>query len=413
MSRIVYFNVPAHGHVNPTLPVVAELVRRGEQVVCYNYASEEFRGPLERTGAEVRMLSGLGFDPARPAPTLLHPGPHLTAFLLEVAWTFLPAVLRDLERQAPDLIVHDTLCPWGRFAARTLGIPSVSTSVMFAFRKDVLPAMRLDKLLWTLVRGSGALARHFWTACKLRRKYGLNGLDPVSVLTNPGGLNVVFTSREFQPHADRFDRSYRFVGPSFAPRSVAADFPVDRLTGRRAIYISLGTLHTQSERFYRNCVEAFKNWDNPVVMTVGKHTDLSRLGAIPDNFLVRPFVPQLEVLRRAALFITHAGMNSVQEGLCHGVPLLMVPQTEEQAMVAHRAASFSTGLVLRRRDLTVDALRHKARSVLGDPRFRLQAAAVGESLRGAGGYARAADEIQRFQRGGTPALPRRAAVPSV
>jgi MGT family glycosyltransferase len=413
MSRIVYFNVPAHGHVNPTLPVVSELVRRGNQVVYFNYASDEFRGPLERTGAEVRMMSGLGFDPARPDPTLLHPGPHLTAFLLEAAWAFLPGILRDLEQLAPDLIVHDTLCPWGRFAARILGIRSVCTSVMFAFRKDVLPAMRLHKLAWTAIRGAGALARHFWTAGKLRRKYRLQGLDLVNVLTNPGDLNLVFTSREFQPHADRFDGSYRFVGPSFAPRTAAADFPLEQLGGRRAIYISLGTLHTQSERFYRTCIEAFGGWDNPVVMTVGKHTDVSRLGKIPDNFIIRPFVPQLEVLRRAALFISHAGMNSVQESLCHGVPLLMVPQTDEQAMVANRAAAFSTALVLRRRDLKVNTLRQKARQVLDDPRFRLQAAAVGESLRGAGGYLRAADEIVRFQSGGLPGPVRRVAVHSV
>jgi MGT family glycosyltransferase len=413
MSRIVYFNVPAHGHVNPTLPVASELVRRGHEVTYFNYASDDFRGPLERTGAEVRMLSGLNYDPARPDPTLLHPGPHLTAFLLEAAWVFLPTLLSELQRLQPDLIVHDTLCPWGRFAARILGIRSVCTSVMFAFRKDVLPAMRLHKLAWTALRGAGALTRHFWTAAKLRRKYRLDGLDLVSVLTNRGDLNVVFTSREFQPHADRFDNSYRFVGPSFAPRAAATDFPLDQLSGRRAIYISLGTLHTQSERFYRTCIEAFGGWDNPVVMTVGKHTELASLGTIPGNFIVRPFVPQLEVLRRAALFISHAGMNSVQESLCHGVPLLMVPQTDEQAMVANRAASFSTGLVLRCRDLKVDRLRQKARLVLDDPRFRLQAAAVGESLRGAGGYLRAADEIVRFQSGGLPGPVRRAAVQRV
>jgi MGT family glycosyltransferase len=413
MSRIVYFNVPAHGHINPTLPVVAELVRREQQVVYITYASDEFRGPLERTGAEVRLMSGLDYDPARPDPTLLHPGPHLTAFLLKAAWEFMPSILRELECLRPDLIIHDTLCPWGRFAARILGIRSVCTSVMFAFRKDVLPAMPLHKLAWTALRGAGALARHFWTARKLSRKYRLDGLDLVSVLTNPGDLNVVFTSREFQPHADRFDSSYRFVGPSFAPRAVATDFPLDQLGGRRAIYISLGTLHTQSERFYRTCIEAFGGWDNPVVMTVGKHTDLASLGTIPNNFIVRPFVPQLEVLRRAALFISHAGMNSVQESLCHGVPLLMVPQTDEQLMVAERAASFSTGLVLRRRDLKVDTLRQKARAVLDDPRFRLQAAAVGESLRGAGGFGRAADEILRFQSGILPGPVRRAAVHSV
>jgi MGT family glycosyltransferase len=408
MSRIVYFNIPAHGHVNPTLPVVAELVRRGEHVVYYNYADDDFKAPIERTGAEARMIYDcLPYDHARPDPTILRPGPHLTEFLLRASLVFLPVLLRDLEREPADLIVYDSLCPWARFAARVLGVPSVRTSVTFAFRKGVLPPMRPDQLAWAVLSGAGAILRHWGLARKLRRTYNLDGLDFVSVLTNPGDLNLVFTSREFQPDADGFDDSYRFVGPSIADRHDPGAFPADRLEGGKGVYISLGTLHTQSERFYRTCLEAFKDWQGPVVMNVGKHTDVTRLGAIPGHFTVRPFVPQLEVLKRAGLFLSHAGMNSVSESLWHGVPLLLLPQTGEQLMVARRAASVGAGLVLGRRDLRPDALRRKALDVLRDPRFRERAAAAGASLRRAGGYARAAEEILRFKAACRPGPARR------
>jgi MGT family glycosyltransferase len=400
MSRIVYFNVPAHGHVNPTLPVVSGLVRRGEHVVYYNYANDEFRDAIERAGAEPRMLyGGLGYDHDRPDPTLLHPGPHLTAFLLRASLVFLPTLLRDLERFPADLVVHDSLCPWGRFAARILGIPSVCTTAVFAFRRGVLPPVGLGRLARMVLGGAAAVVRHWAAAGALRRRYGVGGLDFLSVLTNPGDLTLVFTSPQFQPGADAFDDSYRFVGPSLGDRPGVEGFPADRLHGKEVVYISLGTLHTQSTRFYRTCIEAFRDWAHPVVMSVGKHTDVAGLGPVPGHFIIRPFVPQLEVLRGAGLFLSHAGMNSVSESLSHGVPLLLLPQTDEQRMIAERAAAFGTGLLLGRRDLNPHALRRRARQVLDDPGYRERAAALGESLRGAGGHARAVEEIMRFQAG--------------
>ncbi|MDG0791547.1 hypothetical protein OMP38_12195 [Cohnella ginsengisoli] len=67
---------------------------------------------------------------------------------------------------------------------------------------------------------------------------------------------------------------------------------------------------------------------------------------MPAHFIVRPYVPQLEMLRRADVFITHAGMNSVHEGLWHGVPLLMVSMGPDQPAVAARIKALGAGLRL-------------------------------------------------------------------
>jgi UDP:flavonoid glycosyltransferase YjiC (YdhE family) len=48
-GKAVSFNIPAYGHINPTLPGVTELVQRGHQVVYFN--SVAFEQVIKETGA--------------------------------------------------------------------------------------------------------------------------------------------------------------------------------------------------------------------------------------------------------------------------------------------------------------------------------------------------------------------------
>ena len=174
------------------------------------------------------------------------------------------------------------------------------------------------------------------------------------------------------------------------------------MTGAPLIYISLGTVFNELPAFYRACFSAFGDMPYQVVMAIGKNTDRSQLGATPANFIVSDFVPQLDLLERAALFITHGGMNSANEGLLYGVPLLVVPQRGDQYMVAGRVAELSAGLPLFTPEATPERLRGMAVHLMTDPRFKEGAQRLSQSLKAAGGYRRAADEILLFkQRMGT------------
>src|SRR6202011_3307709 len=107
MARLTFFNLPAHGHVNPTLPVVAELVRRGESVTYYN--SQEFRNAIEQTGAEFRRYHPpVDQDAGQTAKNFL----RLTAVLLETSLDLLPTLLGAIEKDPVDYVIHDSVCPW-------------------------------------------------------------------------------------------------------------------------------------------------------------------------------------------------------------------------------------------------------------------------------------------------------------
>lgn len=136
-----------------------------------------------------------------------------------------------------------------------------------------------------------------------------------------------------------------------------------------------------------------------VVVSTGQ-TDPAALDPLPAGVIARRFVPQPEVLARAALFVTHGGMNSVNEAMHAGVPMLVVPQGADQPMVARRVVELGAGLSLRTQDVTEDSVRALARRLLDDSRFRAEATTLQAAQHKAGGYQRAADELEPYLHAG-------------
>ena len=113
-------------------------------------------------------------------------------------------------------------------------------------------------------------------------------------------------------------------------------------------YISLGTIFNNEPSFFKQCFEAFGESNYQVVLSRGKYVDAATLSPIPDNFLVSPYVPQLDILSRARVFVTHAGMNSTMESLYYGVLMVAVPQMQEQTVtVAQNFARFYLSKIFR------------------------------------------------------------------
>ena len=210
-------------------------------------------------------------------------------------------------------------------------------------------------------------------AKRLRKRYGLRDLGLLPVLMNRGDYNLCGYARLFQPGGRGFGGEYRFVGPLSVHRKIGQqnDFSCwDEDVSTPLIYISLGTVFHRNEEFLRTVVEQLG------LRTGNRLTErLERTGggcpaglgggrsrgesfrvvlvwsgdetrAFPENFTVRPFVNQNEILKHAALFITAGGMNSLHEALYFGVPCLMCPQQGEQRLNARRFERLGFGKIL-------------------------------------------------------------------
>lgn len=391
MAKIAYIGTPAHGHTNPTLPVVQELVARGHEVLYYN--AESFHAKVEPTGVDFRAYP-------QPLPTerdmaeAMYEFINASLILSSMSEHLTPFMLAEIAREQPDLILYDSVAMWGYIAARTHGIAYICSITHFV----------LDGSQRAM--GLGTIARFLWSAIPhiptligwKRRMIQQYGKAIVGGLTEYGDLNIVFTSQEFHPRNKFIDQRFRFVGPSINPATRDGHFSFDEVREGTLVYISLGTINHLDLDFYQAAFEAFADYPATFVLSIGKNTDLTQLGDIPANFIVRHYVPQLEVLQRADAFITHGGMNSVHEGLYYGVPELVVPHQFEQLLNGKRVVETGAGLLLsdHHGHVTAAQLHAALDTVLIDDTYRRQAKRIGETLKTAGGYLRAVEEIETF-----------------
>ena len=210
-------------------------------------------------------------------------------------------------------------------------------------------------------------------AKRLRKRYGLRDLGLLPVLMNRGNYNLCGYARLFQPGGRGFGGEYRFVGPLSVHRKIGQqnDFSCwDEDVSTPLIYISLGTVFHRNEEFLRTVVEQLglrtgnrlterlekTGGGCPAGLGGGRSRGESfrvvlvwsgdETRAFPENFTVRPFVNQNEILKHAALFITAGGMNSLHEALYFGVPCLMCPQQGEQRLNARRFERLGFGKIL-------------------------------------------------------------------
>jgi MGT family glycosyltransferase len=398
MTTALFFNVPAYGHVNPSLPLVAELVQRGHRVIFVD--TEAFRSTVETLGAEFQPYIAInddffdGLDGSRPQ--------KVVCALMVAAEALVPEMLELAQRVQPDYLIYDTACPWGQLAARILKLPAVVSMSLMPIGAPPLSALLKPDMLTTafsilltdLDKGIEANQR----SRALGKKYNVSPVGPMEFFNAWGDIVISYASAYFQPYADTVPKTVRFVGRVLTDAPADPSFSFERVGGRRLIYVSLGTINNDQINFFKLCIETFAGSDDFIMISTGKRISPDAFGTLPDNIAVYSWVPQLDVLRRAALFVTHSGLGSVHDGLYFGVPMLLVPQQGEQIFIAHRVVELGAGLMLKKTQVTADALRTNATRLLSESRFKTEAVRVGDTFRAAGGAAKGVDEIEAFLR---------------
>ena len=385
MKKIVFFNIPAQGHTNPTLGVVRELVARGHQVWYYSY--ESLRESIEAAGATFVSCDGWDAQQKLTPGDGAHLGKDLafaTRVLVDTTLALGGPACQMLGQLRPDCIVADSMALWGRLLARKLNIPLVSSTTTFAFNRDSAQTMKQSGgELLRMLMSMPAINRQL----RRLRKRGYPVKSVLDIIGNDNGTDtIVYTSPEFQPCAETFSEKYAFVGPSIRPAIETVEKQREKL-----VYISMGTVNNDMLSLYRSCVEALREQEYQVILSVGGQVDVAELGQLPSHISAHTRVDQMAVLQQADVFLTHCGMNSVSESLYFGVPLVMLPGTPEQGAVAARAEQLGAGIRLE--ETTPAGIAAALQRVLEEPTYRENAVRIGEGFRACSGAAGAADKI--------------------
>ncbi|MEC0128812.1 macrolide family glycosyltransferase [Paenibacillus pabuli] len=410
MATVMIFSLPFFSHVKPTLPLVAELLARGERVIYYS--DEQYRAMFAdfdvtfRSYGNMRELfvdeNDLGLYLSNPQ-TMLE---YLVPGVIQKSRLVLNAILADVMAEQPDYIVRDSDAHWGKLIGELLEVPVACYVLTFAINQALLEKDH-DFLMHKVFKIKEGYAKVEPTASELNRiaaalaeKHHIQGFGLVDAFSGNEELNLVYTSKAFQPHSDVFDDRFMFIGPQFP--NVSAEKLQSMMIRTKQdhelplIYISFGSIYTDRPDFYRKCIEAFRSSEAQIIMSVGKSIHPSSLGEIPENMTVHEFVPQLEILSKADVFISHAGYNSVSEALVFGVPMILFPQGADQFAIASRLEELGVGVYVRDMNISASELSGITFETMNNEKMKAQAVKLGSSFFETGGMSEGVSKILEY-----------------
>jgi MGT family glycosyltransferase len=172
------------------------------------------------------------------------------------------------------------------------------------------------------------------------------------------------------------------------------EFPWSRLDGRPLVYASLGTTLKSDSAIFHRIAEACSRLDLQLVISLGGRRDPAMFSDLPGHPLVVGNAPQLELLKRAQIVISHAGPNTVLETLLEGKPLLALPMALDQPAVAARLAAFGVAEVLPAESRSTEQLRTALLKIQNNPSYRNAAQKLQSQMQSLHGLERAADIIE-------------------
>ncbi len=439
----MFVMMPSTGHVNPSLPIVAELASRGVKVTYYVH--EQFRKVVEATGANWRHMQR-PHDLTDEQATKYLPGLEKTACLfpasaVPVAAAILPSLLSDMENlhPRPSLILYDPFLPQGLVVGRHLHIPSVS--LLTYTGPGVVSCRESASLQWETNPAVQSAAQ------EIEQVYGINIFEhgTVGEFYSMERNTVATFERLFAPPSSRLQVErlsnvpFRCVGPMIASEEArishawASAEQLDkklpwktideaRQLSKHVIYLSMGSVATSSfwgrkfgptadsnglqafsgkefvQFVLNSAFEAFRHEEDIlVVAAIGPQVDaLDGLPPAPDNFVLQEVVPQLQLLQKCDVFITHGGANSFHEALSFALPLVVVPMFGDQPLNADALADTGAAVSFKfpNETLSAPALRSAVRQMLEpENSFRLAARDLSQQMARSGGVARAVDYI--------------------
>ncbi|AUO07117.1 UDP-glucosyltransferase [Paenibacillus jamilae] len=389
MLNVLMINFPAEGHVNPTLGITQAFAARGDQV--HYITTEKYKNRLEAVGAKVHLHPDL----VRTASIDTNTPAGLNAFLnihIQTSMDILAITQELSERIQFDLVFYDRFGA-GELVRDYLNIPGISSSPSFLISNHLMAAnlFRSDAKVPFQPDEQVTTSLHL-----MKERFGVAPKEMVQFMNNSGALNVVYTSRYFQPNGEQFGDEHLFIGPSFPERKGENSFPLDRLQDKKVLYISMGTVLDHTEDFFNTCIEAFSDFEGIVVIAAGEKADFTKINPAPEHFIISPYVPQLEVLRHSDVFITHGGMNSVNEGIHFNVPLVVLPQDKDQPMVAQRLTELQAGYRITKDQINTQTLRDGVHEVMSNAAYKEGVQKINDSFQQSGGTKEALAKIDAY-----------------
>ncbi len=408
------------GHLNPMITLGCELLRRGHQVTVFNFLDAQAK-TLE-SGLEFYPLAEDEFPLGAIANILTEIGKLSGLAALKYTINSTAKTAEAMLKEAPtaiknagvDALLVDQVRQEGGTVADILDIPFISIcSALVLNRNPNVPPFYTSSSYDPTWKG------------RLRNQLGYQLLNlttkPIREITaqyrtksnlplysHPNDAYSKLAQISQQPGEFEFPRTdlpayFHYTGPYHNTTTrKPVSFPFEQLTGQPLIYASMGTVQNRLLDTFQKIASACEDLDAQLVISLGGGATPESLPKLPGNPIVVGYAPQLELLQKATLTITHAGMNTTLESLTNGVPMVAIPVANDQPGVAARIAYTGVGEMIPLKQVTIPKLRTAVEKVLTQDCYKKRAVALQNAIAKSGGVIKAADIIEQVVSTGKP-----------
>jgi MGT family glycosyltransferase len=353
--RFAFFGIPSLGHTNPTLYLVQNLTNLGHQVLYFN--TLPFKDLIENTGAKFIDYESFSLNNVSIPISFMEPHEvtiELQKVFLKSCNEILAKFLPIFDSMSIDAILYDQMAIWGYIFSEICQLPSFCSNTMFLFTPE--------EMLEHIPKAESLINDEYKKILSSISKYydGLKSYKDVIILQS--GIKsqrvITYSSFEFQPDNDVYKNSkYMFLGNRYDSQFLPSTGGY--LSPTSLIYISLGTVFNEKVEIFKLFIDYLSNTQHQVIISVGRNETLFnqlKQYIANNNIQIYKFVNQLDILSNASLFITHAGFNSIYEGIYFNVLMLMVPQIPEQRFNAEHIQKLNAGHLLKKDELTQEGI---------------------------------------------------------
>ncbi len=392
--HIAFVSLGAFGHINPTLALVTELVKQGVRVTYFT--TETFRNIIEPTGAKfVAVPSWMAENDKHNDGEKKEDDGGVAAavpfLFLNEAGAYIDTILDTLHDDKPDAIVHDFAGIAGTIAADNLNVPNVMLYTSYPSNDSYSVAAGFESCPadHPLRKAAAGIAAGY------AEKYGCRVMTVKEIFDGHGDFNLVMMQKKLVPNYESFDDSFVFTGVQIGKRTAFGSWKAPD-NGKPLLYSSLGTAFNNWPEYYPILFDAVRDLDINVFAALGS-IDPASLKDIPANVEVGQMVPQLDILSQASVFITHAGMGGTGEAIYYGVPMIAIPQMEEQAITARQIEKLGLGVAfLDKSAITSEALKTAIQKLLTEPSYKAAAEQFSADMKTLGGAKASAEALLHF-----------------
>lgn len=359
--HFAFLGIPSHGHTVPTLRLVKSLIASGCKITYFSTSA--FKGLIQESGAKFVDYNSKSLSNISLPISLMEPH-EVTIELQKIFFVstleILPILSTYHKNKAFDAVIYDQMALWGQIFADKFNLLSFCSNTMFLFSTEDTINL-LPKFISSL--DADYNDKFNLLKCTTDKLESYKDILDIQNATKSNYIITYYSPALLTPSHYFDNKKIIYLGNRFDSNYTASTL---ELTAESVIYISLGTVFNEKIDLFKTFINTFAITKHQVIISTGNNEDIYKLLNninTNSNIYIYKFVDQLEVLSKASLFITHAGFNSIYEGLYFTVPMLMIPHIPEQHFNASRIKELNAGYLLNQEEISSDGISRAMKSI--------------------------------------------------